>query len=493
MPTTYDIVVKGGTVVTASDVFKADIGIIDGVIAALGASLDGESIVDAGGLLVLPGGVDTHVHLEQPSPGPAQMCDTFETGTASAAAGGTTTVICFASQMRGGSLKAAVEDYRVAASKARVDYTFHLTISDPTDTVLQDELPGLIESGCRSVKVFMTYDGIGLDDVQLIRTLAASRKAGALVCVHAEHHALIAYLSERLVAAGLTAPKYHAWAKPTVVEREAISRIVAIAEVLDVPIQVFHVSGPEPAEEIARAQARGLKVWGETCPQYLTITARDLDRPGFEGAKFMFGPAPRGTDEAQGLWRAIRAGTIGVISSDHAPTRFDDPRGKKVAGENGPFNKVPNGIPGLAARLPLIFNEGVTKGNIDLSKFVDLVATRPAKLYGLYPKKGTIAVGADADLVLFDPAARQILTNAGQHHGSDYTPYEGREVTGKVVATYLRGACIFENDTVIGAVGAGAFVPRAPYDEIAPRGVFPIPFDPVTGTVLEDEPKLAAE
>lgn len=488
----FDLVVKGGTVVTASDVMKADIGIADGVVTAIAASLDGDTVVDASGLLVLPGGVDTHVHLEQPSAGPAQMCDTFDTGTASAAAGGTTTVICFASQLRGQSLKTAVEDYRVAAGKARVDYTFHLTISDPTDTVLQDELPGLIESGCRSVKVFMTYDGIGLDDAQLIRTLAAARKAGALVCVHAEHHALIAYLSERLVAAGLTAPKYHAWAKPTVVEREAISRIVAIAEVLDAPIQIFHVSGPEPADEIARAQARGLKVWGETCPQYLTITAQDLDRPGFEGAKFMFGPAPRGPAEAEGLWKAINAGTIGVISSDHAPTRFDDPRGKKVAGENGPFNKVPNGIPGLAARLPLIFHEGVGKGHIGLSKFVDLVATRPAKLYGLYPKKGAIAVGADADLVLFDPAARQTLTNAGQHHGGDYTPYEGREITGKVVATYLRGACVFAGDEVVGPVGGGAFVPRAPYPEIAPRGVFPIPFDPVTGTVLEKAGPRAA-
>ncbi|MEN5084454.1 dihydropyrimidinase [Bosea sp. TWI1241] len=493
MPSTFDLIVKGGTVVTASDVVKADIGIRDGVITAVAAELEGPTTIDAGGLLVLPGGVDTHVHLEQPSAGPAQMCDTFETGTASAAAGGTTTVICFASQLRGQSLKTAVADYRVAAGKSRVDYSFHLTISDPTDTVLQDELPGLIASGCRSVKVFMTYDGIGLDDAQLIRTLAAARKGGALVCVHAEHHALIAYLSERLVAAGLTAPKYHAWAKPTVVEREAISRIVAIAEVLDVPIQVFHVSGPEPAAEIARAQARGMKVWGETCPQYLTITAADLDRPGFEGAKFMFGPAPRGPAEAEGLWAAIRAGTIGVISSDHAPTRFDDPRGKKVAGENGPFNKVPNGIPGLATRLPLIFHEGVGKGHIDLSKFVDLVATRPAKLYGLYPKKGTIAVGSDADLVLFDPAARQVLTNTGQHHGSDYTPYEGREVTGKVVATYLRGRCVFENDRVTGPVGGGAFVARAPYAEIAPRGVFPIPFDPVTGTIVGEALPHAAE
>lgn len=478
-----DLAVRGGTVVTSSGVFKADVGIRGGRIAALAPSLAAERTVEAGGLLVLPGGVDTHVHLDQPSTGASEMCDTFETGTASAAAGGTTTVVCFAWQPRGGSLKATVEDYhRRAARGARVDYAFHLTVTDPTETVLRDELPALVESGCRSVKVFMTYDGVGLNDSELIRTLAAARLAGALVCVHAEHHGLIAYLSERLVAAGLTAPKYHAWAKPTVVEREAIGRIAAIAETLDVPIQIFHVSGPVPAAEIARAQDRGLKIWGETCPQYLTLTADDLDRPGFEGAKFMFGPAARGVPEQDGLWQAIRNGTIGVISSDHSPTRFDDPRGKKSAGENAPFDKVPNGIPGLAARLPLVFHEGVVKGRIDLPTFVDLVATRPAQLFGLAPRKGTIAIGADADLVLWDPDATQILTNAGQHHGGDYTPYEGREVRGRVVATYLRGASVFEHGQVTGPPGAGAFLPRAPYPEIAPRGVFPIPFDPVTAT-----------
>lgn len=484
MDSALDLVIKGGEVVTASDVFRADVGIRDGRIAALAPSLSGARTVDAQGLLVMPGGVDTHVHLDQPPSGPTIMCDDFDTGTASAAAGGTTTLISFAWQTRGGSLKETVEDYHRRAAKARIDYSFHLTISDPTDKVLLEELPPLVESGCRSVKVFMTYNDVGLNDDQVIVTLAAARKAGALVCIHAEHHGLIAYLTERLVAAGLTAPKYHAWAKPTVVEREAIGRIAAIAELLDVPLQIFHVSGPEPAEEIARAKARGLKIWGETCPQYLTITADDLDRPGFEGAKFMFGPAPRTTAEHEGLWAAIRAGTIDIISSDHSPTRFDDPAGKKSEGENTPFHKVPNGIPGLAARLPLVFHEGVVKGRIDLPKFVDLVATRPAKLFGLAPRKGSIAIGGDADIVLWDPNATQVLTQAGQHHNNDFTPYEGREVRGRVVSTYLRGRAVFENGAVVGPPGGGAFLARAPYPEIAPRGVFPIPFDPVEGKVL---------
>jgi dihydropyrimidinase len=480
----FDLVVKGGTVVTSAGATRADIGIRGGRIAALASELDGARSVDAADLLVLPGGVDTHVHLDQPVTGATEMSDDFDTGTASAAAGGTTTIVCFAWQVRGASLKDTVEDYHRRAAKARVDYSFHLTVTDPTPKVLEEELPPLVESGCRSVKVFMTYDGVGLNDEQLIETLAASRKAGALVCVHAEHHGLIEYLSKRIVAAGLTTPKYHPWAKPPLVEREAIGRITAIAEMLDVPVQIFHVSCPETAAEVARARSRGLKVWAETCPQYLTLTAGDLDRPGFEGAKFIFGPPARTEADREGLWHYLRDGTLGIISSDHSPLAFDSPKGKKAAGEDASFDKVPNGIPGLAARLPLVFHEGVAKGRIDLATFVDLVATRPAQLFGLAPRKGAIAIGADADLVLFDPDATQVLTQAGQHHGGDFTPYEGREVRGRVVATYLRGDPVFVGGRVTGAPGGGQFLARAPYPEIAPRGVFPIPFNPVDGTIV---------
>ncbi|TDR90125.1 dihydropyrimidinase [Enterovirga rhinocerotis] len=480
----FDAVIRGGTVVTSGGVARTDIGIRDGRIAALAVGLTAERVIDAGGLLVLPGGVDTHVHLDQPGTGPSEMSDDFDTGTASAAAGGTTTIVSFAWQPRGGSLKETVEDYHRRAAKARIDYSFHLTITDPTPKVLEEELPPLVESGCRSVKVFMTYDGVGLNDAQLIETLAASRKAGALVCVHAEHHGLIEYLSKRLVAAGLTAPKYHPWAKPALVEREAIGRIAAIAEMLDVPIQIFHVSCPETAAEVARFRAQGLKIWAETCPQYLAFTAEDLDRPGFEGAKFIFGPPARSASDTEGLWHYLRDGTLGIISSDHSPMNFDSPRGKKVAGEDASFDQVPNGIPGLAARLPIAFHEGVVKGRIDLETFVDLVATRPARLFGLAPRKGAIAIGADADLVLWDPDATQVLTLAGQHHGGDYTPYEGREVRGRVVSTYLRGEAVFANGRVIGPPGEGRFLARGPYPEIAPRGVFPIPFNPVDGTLV---------
>jgi dihydropyrimidinase len=479
----FDLVVVNGSVVTSDGVHRADVAVSDGRIAAIGNGFEGKQTIDAARLYILPGGVDSHCHIEQPSPGPTEMCDTFESGTASAAAGGTTTVIPFAWQPRGVSLAETVRSYREVAKRARVDYAFHLTITDPTTKVLQEEIPALVEEGCRSIKIFMTYDGVRLNDTQVLEVLAAARQHGALVCVHAEHHELIAFLTKQLIEAGLTEPKYHAWAKPTVVEREAVSRIIAMAEALDVPIQIFHVSSPEPAEEIARAQARGLKVYAETCPQYLTLTAEDLDRPGFEGAKYIFSPAARSAAESEGLWGYLLDGTIGVVSSDHSPSRFDDPKGKKVGGENAPFNRIPNGIPGLAARLPLLYHEGVAGGRIDICKFVDLVSTEPAKLMGLYPRKGSLMPGADADFLLWDPKGRSRISNANQFHGSDYTPYEGRELEGRLCATYLRGTLIYDGERVVGEAGKGCYLPRQAYAQIMPRGVFPTPFNPVDKTV----------
>lgn len=475
----YDLLIRGGTVVTATEMAKADVGVVAGKIVAVGAiSGAAREVIDAGGKLVMPGGVDSHVHLDQPAPG-AQMCDDFRSGTASAAAGGTTTVISFAWQEQGGSLAAVTKDYHRRARQAVVDYTFHLTITDATPAVLDEELPPLIAEGSRSVKIFMTYDGVRLDDASVLRVLAAARRNNALVCVHAEHHELIAWMSEQLVAAGLTQPKYHAWGKPMIAEREAVHRVIALAEALDVPIQIFHVSGAESAEEIARAQARGLKVWAETCPHYLTLTAGDLDRPGFEGAKFVFGPPARTVADQEALWGYIRRGVIEVVSSDHSPTRFDDPRGKKAAGENAPFNKIPNGIPGLAARLPVLFTEGVSKGRIDAPTFVRLVSTNPARLFGLHPQKGALAPGSDADVVIWDPEKSVTLTNARMHHGGDYTPYEGYRTAGYPASVFVRGVRVFDGETVVGTAGHGRYLARAPYPMIKPNGRFPTPFNPV--------------
>ncbi|MFZ6761650.1 dihydropyrimidinase [Pseudoroseomonas sp. WGS1072] len=478
----FDCVVRNGTVVTASDTVACDIGIVDGVVVALGRDLPaGRREIDASGRLVLPGGVDTHTHIEEPAKGPARNADSFDTASASAAAGGTTTVICFARQPRGGTLADKVAAYHELAKASRVDYSFHLILTDPTPELLERELPPLVEAGHRSLKIFLTYEGAKVTDAEALRVLAAARRLGALVCVHAEHNDLIEFYRDALLAAGLTAPKYHGWVKPMVVERECTHRIIAMAEALDTPIQVFHVSGAESAEEVARGQARGLKVWAETCPQYLTLTTADMDRPGFEGAKFIFSPAARTTADQEALWAAIRAGVIGNVSSDHAPSRYEGPDGKKAHGEDAPFTKVPNGLPGLATRLPVLFSEGVSKGRIDLQTFVAITATNPAKLFGLHPRKGTIAVGADADLTIWDPEKEVTITNSLLHHGSDYTPYEGMAVKGWPVTTLVRGTVVCDGGEIATAPGGGRFLARDPYPLIAPRGVFPGPFNPVDG------------
>jgi dihydropyrimidinase len=289
---------------------------------------------------------------------------------------------------------------------------------------------------------------------------------------------LIEWLTARLLAQGMTAPRGLGMAKPMIVEREATHRILALAEALDTPLQIFHLSGHDSAEEVARAQARGVKAWAETCSHYLVLSAKDLERPGMEGAKFMFAPPARTTEDQEDLWRRINDGTITVISSDHSPLNFNDPKGKMFAGADAPFSKIPNGVPGLAARLPIVFTRGVHEGRIDLRHFVDLVSSNPAKLFGLYPLKGSLAVGSDADIVLWDPKQQRTLTNAHMHHGPDHTPFEGLQTVGVPVRTYLRGTLAFNGEEVLAEPGTGRFLPREPYDFISPSGHFPAGFNP---------------
>jgi dihydropyrimidinase len=473
----YDLVVRGGTVATGSDTMRADIGIRNGRIAALGEKLDGAEILDAGGLLVLPGGVDTHCHIEQLQEGDGADEETWETGSRSCLAGGTTSVITFSTQFKGHGLLEPLAEYQRRARQSMVDYSFHQIITDTTDDVIWKEIPQIVAQGIRSLKVFLTYDPLHLDDRAYLRVLAAARREGALVTVHCENYEAIRWRTEALLAAGHTAPKFHAWSRPKMIEREATHRAIALAELVDQPIQVFHVSCTEVAAEIARAQHAGLKVWGETCPQYVTLTAEHMDRPGFEGAKFMCSPAPRTKADHDLLWADIRRGTLDVVSSDHSGWTFTGPRGKPVNGTDAPFRDIPNGVPGLAARLPILFSEGVVKGRIDLNTFVRITATNPARLFGLYPRKGSIAPGFDADLVLWDPARRVTLTNAHMQSVMDYTPYEGLEVTGWPVATLLRGRIAMRDGTVQAEPGQGEFLARGPYDMIRPRGVVPDGFD----------------
>ena len=473
----FDLVVRGGTVVTASEQFAADVGITGGRIAAVGSDLRGARTIDASGLLVMPGGVDSHCHIEQLQEGGGADEETWETGSRAALAGGTTSVVSFSTQFRGHPIGPTLDEYRRRARRAMVDHAFHQIITDPTDAVLA-ELPGIVAGGVRSLKVFLTYDPLRLDDRGYLRVLAAARRLGCLVTVHCENYDAIGWMTEALLAAGLTAPKYHAWSRPPVVEREATHRAIALAELVDTPIQVFHVSGPEAAAEVARAKRRGLKVWGETCPQYFVLDAESMDRPGFEGAKFMCSPAPRDAAATAGLWEAIRQGTLDVVSSDHSGWSYDTPRGKRVNGSDASFRDIPNGVPGLAARLPIVFSEGVAKGRISASDFVRLTSTQPARLFGLHPRKGSVMPGADADLVLWDPARRVTLTNALMQHAIDYTPYEGLEVMGWPVATILRGTVAMQDGVVRAAPGLGRYLPVAAYDMIRPRGVLANGFDP---------------
>ncbi len=477
----FDCVIRGGTVVSGQGgPIAADLGIAGGKVAAIAPGLPaGAQEVDARGLLVLPGGVDSHAHIEQPSRGISKNADTFDSGTASAAVGGTTSVVCFAGQMKGGSLAEAHADYAEKARASRIDYSFHLIVTDPTERVLNEELPRLIEGGDRSVKIFLTYDGARLSDDQALEVMAAAKRNQALVCIHAEHHDMIQFLTRALVKQGLTAPKYHAMAKPMIVERECVFRVIAMAEVLDVVTQIFHVSGLEAAEEIRRARRRGVKIFAETCSHYLVLTADDLDRPGFEGAKYICSPALRTKADQAALWDALRDGTLDNVSSDHAPSRYADPAGKMAEGEGTPFTKVPNGLTGIAARLPILFSEGVSGGRISIEQFVALAATNAAKLFGLYPRKGVLAVGSDADVAVWDPARKVRLTNSLMAHGSDYTPFEGMEVTGFPVLTMVRGQVVAKDLAPVGGPGTGVHLKRAPYDYIKPSGVWPAGFDPV--------------
>ena len=472
----FDLVVRGGTVVTGTDTVRADVGIRDGKIMAVAASLSAPETLDADGLLVLPGGVDTHCHIEQLRADGTADEETWESGSASCLAGGTTSVVTFSTQFKGAGILAPLAEYRRRAARSMVDYSFHQIITDATDEVIWKEIPQIVAEGVRSLKVFLTYDPLHLDDRAYLRVLAAARRNGAFVTVHCENYEAIGWRTEALLAAGHTAAKYHSWSRPSIVEREATHRAIALAELVDQPIQVFHVSCEEVAEEVARAQARGLKVWAETCTQYFVLTAEDQDRPGFEGAKFMCSPSPRGADEHARMWDMVRRGTIDVVSSDHSGWCYDGPRGKRMNGDTANFRDTPNGVPGLSARLPVLFSEGVAKGRIDLNHFVRLTATNPAKLFGL-AGKGSIAVGFDADLVLWDPTKRVTITNATMQQAIDYTPYEGMVVTGWPVATVLRGRVAMRDGRVQAEPGSGKFLPRAPYDMIRPRGVLPNGFD----------------
>ncbi len=466
----FDIVIRGGEVATATDVFAADVGIVGERIAALGERLGpGRKEIDARGRVVLPGGVDSHCHIEQLSAGGLMNADSWESATASAAVGGTTTVISFAAQHVGMELPKVLEDYSALARKGAItDYSFHMIVSDPTERLLRNDLPAAIKAGHASIKLFMTYDRLRVQDEQALDVLMTARENRALVCVHAENHGMIAWMARRLLERGYAAPKYHAVSHPRASETEAFERLIRLSTLVDQPIMIFHVSTREGAAIIRRARGEGAKVFGETCPQYLLMTASDLDRPGLEGAKWMCSPPPRAADDQEALWRALALGDLQTISSDHAPYRFDE-TGKLSAGANPNFKQIANGQPGLQTRMPVLFDAMVASGRFSLPEFVRITATEPARIYNL-PRKGNIAVGADADIAIWDPGRKVTIANAAMLDRTGYTPFAGREVTGWPETVLRRGEIIVSGGTLKASAGSGRFLARTGGPAAEPAG-----------------------
>jgi dihydropyrimidinase len=457
-----DLLIKNGTIITASDTFLADLAIENGRVVQIGQSIavpSGVRVVDATGQLVLPGGVDAHTHLDVAAQG-SHTADDWRTGTTAAACGGTTTVVDFCSQERGRSLHDAIAKWdNNAAGKAAIDYGYHMIVLDLTDQVY-DELAELPELGITSFKIFMAYKYANMvDDWTLARALEQARNHGALVMVHAENGDLAYLLQRRLLAEGKTGPASHPRSRPPRVEAEATARAIAMAEVIGAPIFIVHMSCGESIEELIRGRARGVAVFGESCPQYLYIDDSVFAKPGFEGAKYVFTPPPRAKHQHEHVWQALSDGTLQSIGSDHSPFNF---KGQKEIGRDD-FTKIPNGAPGIEERLMTVY-QGVNAGRFSLNRFVDLVATTPAKIFGLHPAKGTIAVGSDADLAIWDPNAELTLTQSVLHHAVDYTAYEGMKIRGVPKMVLLRGNVIVENREYVGQPGSGRFLKRKRFD-----------------------------
>lgn len=453
-----DLIIQNGLVVTAADTYRADIGIANGKIVQIGSELSpapGTRTIDASERYVFPGGVDTHTHLDSPSQG-LLTADDFLSGTIAAACGGTTSIVDFCFQKHGGSLAAALEDWHTrAGGKAVIDYGFHIVVVDMTEAVYA-ELAELPAAGVTSFKIFMAYkNGPMVDDLTLCRALEQARDHGAQVLVHAENGDLAYLLQQRLLAEGKTAPRYHAVSRPPRVEAEATARAIALAETLDAPIFIVHVSCAEALEEVVRGRSRGVRVLAETCTHYLYTSEEDLARPGFEGGKYVFTPPPRHKDQQDVLWRALASNALQSVSSDHSTFNF---QGQKDLGR-GDFTKIPNGAPGIEERLMGVY-QGVHTGRISLNRFVELVATAPAKMFGLYPEKGTIAIGSDADLVLWNPNAELAITQPALHHRVDYTLFEGMTMRGVPETVLLRGNVIVEQRQFVGLPGSGQYLKR---------------------------------
>ncbi|WVQ81387.1 dihydropyrimidinase [Cryptococcus sp. DSM 104549] len=486
-PFEFDLIVKNGIVVTASDEVACDIGVKDGVVVVLGQGLpvtEGCEVIDAEGGYITPGGIDSHVHLDQMGSIGARSADNWQTGTRGAISGGTTTVIAFAVQARGKKLMPAVIDYHnLAEGTTHCDYSFHGIITDPTEDLVKNELPKMVEFGISSVKIYMTYPLLKLNDKQVLDILCGARAQGVTTMVHAENADIIEWMTANLISRGLVEPWHHGTSRPPLIEAEATNRAIALAEVVDAPMLIVHVSSREATENIRKAQTRGLPLYAETCPHYALLTADKMHAPGFEGAKCICAPPVRADPmEKESIWEGLANGTFTVFSSDHAPYNYYDADGKQRGMTNNPtknprgnFKNTPNGIPGICTRAPLLWSEGVLKGRITRQKFVELNSANAAKLYGMYPKKGTIQPGSDADFIIWrNQAARKpiTITQDKLHHAADYTPFEGMEIEDWPRLVLLRGKVAYdgERNEVLAPAGSGEFVKRGFSTLPGPRG-----------------------
>jgi len=458
----FDLVITNGMLVKGKDTEKLDIGISGEKIAAVGQGLTGSKILDAAGKLVIPGGVDPHVHLAMPTP-VAESSDDWFTGTRAAACGGTTTLIDFIEPAPGETLLQAFNGRRSKAEgQAVIDFGLHMTL-DRVDSATLDEIPVAVSVGLTSFKCYTTY-GMRLDDHQLLAALDAVGQSGGLTIVHAESDAIVNHLRKTYIDAGHTAPKFHPLSRPPAAEGEAVERVLALGEAVNSPVYIVHVSTQRGAASIARAQDRGQAAYGETCPQYLLLSDTCFDVPGFEGAKFICSPPLRKQDDQEALWHALENGVLQGVGTDHCPFFY---QGTKDLGrpldDLPPFTQIPGGIPGIEARLALLYTFGVHNGRLSLSQWVDACSTGPARVFGLYPRKGSLEVGADADIVIFDPDKQITLTSDFLHENVDYTPYEGLELRGYPVTTLARGRVIVQDMQYIGGDPKGSFIPRNPY------------------------------
>jgi dihydropyrimidinase len=454
------VLIQNGNVVNADATVRADVLIDGGVIKEVRPGIPANSVqtvVDATGLLLLPGGIDAHTHLDMPFGG-TNSADDFLTGTRAAAIGGTTTIVDFAIQARGTKMRNALDSWwKKAEGKACIDYGLHMIVTDLPDAGLED-MDDMVREGVASFKLFMAYPNVLMvDDATIFKAMRQTAKNGALICMHAENGSVIDVIVQQALAEGKRAPIYHALTRPTRAEAEAVHRAIAMAEMAGVPVYIVHLSSEDALNQVREARDRGLPAFAETCPQYLLLSLEDVQDKGWEGAKYVFTPPLRERKNQPKLWEGLRKDNLQVVSTDHCPFCFED---QKALGKDD-FTKIPNGGPGIENRLQLLHHHGVGKGNFSLNRFVELVSTAPARIFGMYPKKGAIKAGSDADIVLWDPQAAHTISAATHHMRVDYSMFEGFKVRGNARDVYSRGELIVSKGKFIGKPGRGQYLRRA--------------------------------